>query len=175
VTKTCVGCGRGLSLGAFGKRACARDGLQSNCRECMAARQLRAFLADPERVRDKSRRYRAQHQDTVRERNRDRKGRMAPAQRAVEAARCRAWEAAHPGVHAAWMLVGHAVRSGRLVKPSACEACGLDGRLHGHHHRGDTDPLDVVWLCLTCHNAAHKALDNEPVPERLGEATVSAD
>jgi hypothetical protein len=52
-----------------------------------------------------------------------------------------------------------AVARGEVVKPSTCEACGEatpSARLHGHH----TDysrPLDVRWLCLSCHAAEHRS------------------
>lgn len=56
-----------------------------------------------------------------------------------------------------------AVRSalirGRLVRPDRCQKCGQkpptakDGRslIHAHHHKGYECPLDVEWLCVTCH------------------------
>jgi hypothetical protein len=60
-------------------------------------------------------------------------------------------------VAAARKAVSRAVRSGRLVKPSACSSCGHVtpvARLHGHH-RDHRRPLDVAWLCDRCHRAEH--------------------
>jgi hypothetical protein len=51
-----------------------------------------------------------------------------------------------------------AVKRGLLVKPSACSACGTAlpaKRLHGHHPDYDY-PLEVEWLCNTCHYAKHR-------------------
>jgi hypothetical protein len=61
---------------------------------------------------------------------------------------------------AAYDKVRHAVRTGKLVKPDICEKCGCtpprrrDGRslIQGHHHRGYSRPLDVRWLCHSCHD-----------------------
>lgn len=55
-------------------------------------------------------------------------------------------------------LVRFYVRTGRINRPDACQDCGRETRLHGHHHRGYTGEakLDVVWLCPACHWARHR-------------------
>jgi len=53
-------------------------------------------------------------------------------------------------------LVGHAINSGKLVKPNRCSECGEDNAtIHGHHENY-MRPLDVIWLCPTCHRRKHK-------------------
>ena len=49
--------------------------------------------------------------------------------------------------------VYRAVRSGRLVRQPC--ACG-NPQSHAHHH-DYTKPLDVRWLCVTCHAQEHRA------------------
>jgi len=61
-------------------------------------------------------------------------------------------EPRHPLARAAWNRVNRAVANGSLV-PEPCP-CGLPGE--AHHHRGYDHPLDVVWLCRSHHQAAHK-------------------
>lgn len=51
--------------------------------------------------------------------------------------------------------VRRAVRDGRLVKPDACENCGATGTLLHGHHDDYSKPLDVIWLCPTCHADRH--------------------
>lgn len=51
-------------------------------------------------------------------------------------------------------MVRDAVKSGKLTKPRMCSQCSTEGTLHGHH-TDYTKPLDVVWLCQSCHLAAH--------------------
>ncbi len=56
--------------------------------------------------------------------------------------------------------VTNAVARGKLKKPSRCEKCKKKiskRKLHGHHHRGYKNPLDVQWLCEPCHRLAHAA------------------
>jgi RNase P subunit RPR2 len=46
-----------------------------------------------------------------------------------------------------------AVRSGRLKKPTSCSECHKElppRKIHGHH-LDYANPLDVVWLCVSCH------------------------
>jgi hypothetical protein len=51
----------------------------------------------------------------------------------------------------------YAIRRGRIIKPQSCEQCGATVRsrlLHGHH-ADYAKPLEVKWLCFTCHVAIH--------------------
>lgn len=50
-----------------------------------------------------------------------------------------------------------AVRSGKLARADACERCGREGHVDGHHHDLVGAPLEVEWLCRSCHVAHHKA------------------
>lgn len=72
--------------------------------------------------------------------------------------------------------VALAVRTGVLVRPTACEECGSEpppnrrgaAQIQAHHHNGYEDPLDVQWLCPTCHlkenRKAYAGLPVEPDP-----------
>lgn len=54
--------------------------------------------------------------------------------------------------------VNLALRLGYITKPEACQVCGyappkirnISYGLHGHH-RTHRKPLDVIWLCTSCH------------------------
>jgi hypothetical protein len=51
-----------------------------------------------------------------------------------------------------------AVRRGKLIKPTSCDECGTPGKGIGlqAHHADYTKPLDVAWLCPTCHAGRHQ-------------------
>ena len=57
--------------------------------------------------------------------------------------------------HNARIKVFQALKDGRLVMPEACEDCGIDGPLHGHHEDYGK-PLDVNWVCRNCHVNRHE-------------------
>jgi hypothetical protein len=61
----------------------------------------------------------------------------------------------HPEKWAAKRKVQRAIRAGHLVRPSACSACGVSCRPHGHHDDYGK-PLSVRWLCRECHRIADK-------------------
>ena len=49
--------------------------------------------------------------------------------------------------------VRDAIRHGKMVKPTVCECCKTETPAHlldGHHHDYDK-PLEVRWLCRSCH------------------------
>lgn len=58
-----------------------------------------------------------------------------------------------------------AVRSGRIVKPASCERCGTVTDRLDAHHSDYSRTLDVVWLCRSCHSAAHAAI-RAKIPKR---------
>lgn len=61
------------------------------------------------------------------------------------------WKAEHPGRRKANVIVGNAVRDGKLT-PLPCLVCGR--KAEAHHPNYDA-PLDVVWLCPPHHKQAH--------------------
>jgi len=64
--------------------------------------------------------------------------------------------------HLSGRVVAKALKDGTLTRPSLCSACGKDpgvglrGRTKIHaHHTDYARPMDVVWLCGSCHRHEH--------------------
>lgn len=55
----------------------------------------------------------------------------------------------------AYAVYNAALREGLLIRPSCCSACGKRGKIDGHH-ADYSKPLDVEWLCRSCHTAVHR-------------------
>lgn len=51
---------------------------------------------------------------------------------------------------AAQAAVARAIRAGLLHRPVVCSECGYEGRIEAAHRDYD-EPLDVRWLCRSCH------------------------
>jgi hypothetical protein len=80
-------------------------------------------------------------------------GTMTCRAHSAQRSECSARELAHQQVSAA-------VRDGVLIAPNACELCGSargDSPLWGihAHHEDYSRPLDVLWLCQSCHQRVH--------------------
>jgi hypothetical protein len=55
--------------------------------------------------------------------------------------------------------LNHAVRDKKIIK-LPCQSCG-NVKSEGHHHDYDK-PLEVEWLCFTCHRNSHKQIHENP-------------
>lgn len=55
--------------------------------------------------------------------------------------------------HKAHKAVYYAIKTGKLIK-KPCESCGSLIRVQGHHWNYDL-PLDVKWMCVSCHRKHH--------------------
>ena len=61
------------------------------------------------------------------------------------------------------ILLNQAVQRGEITRPPFCSMCGGEADVHGHHH-DYRKPLDVIWLCASCHGLAH-ASDPAGLPQ----------
>lgn len=115
--------------------------LSAYCKPCTLLVDYEARQRDPERRRESLRRYAATHSETV-------------------TASRRRWAAEHPDAHRvivrAHAAVARAVRRGELIRPEKCEECGGPGRRIEAAHHDYTKPLDVRWLCSSCHRRYDK-------------------
>ncbi len=94
----------------------------------------------------------------------------------------------YPERQRAYGAVKRALLRGDLIRPKHCGKCtcavgpASDGRsmIHAHHHAGYNAPLDVEWLCSSCHkgkdggavgrrNAKAKLLDQDVLNIRLSD------
>jgi hypothetical protein len=69
--------------------------------------------------------------------------------------KCRARRQMTPVQNSAVCKAGYAIRSGKL-KPCPCETCGSTTNIQAHHDDYNK-PLDVRWLCHSCHTILHVA------------------
>lgn len=59
-----------------------------------------------------------------------------------------------------WSLVAKAIKDGVIIKAEECSCCGSKMYLEGHHY-DYSKPLEVVWLCKSCHTYEHIRINKE--------------
>lgn len=52
-------------------------------------------------------------------------------------------------------ILRYQISKGKIKRPSNCSKCNKECFPHGHHDDYDK-PLDVIWLCQSCHRFLHK-------------------
>jgi hypothetical protein len=143
--RTCKVCGTTSNASEFYR------GVNNFCKECHKSnvRENRKKNADRYKEYD-AKRFR----EDPKVKARHAAYRKTPAGIASMSKARRKWREANSDKRAAHVILGNAVRDGRIIKPEFCSECGAGGTIHGHH--GDySRPLDVVWLCQTCHKKQH--------------------
>lgn len=139
--KACSRCEKVKDDSAFQIRKASPDGMTAACKECLSKYdKSRANL--PRRVE-----ARACYQQTERGR-----------ERSAEAKR--KFSLRHPAKRKAHIIVGNCLRDGKLERPERCDNCKCECKPQAHHSDYGK-PLDVEWLCVSCHVDWHK--HNTPI------------
>ena len=136
--KKCFKCGEEKPLTAFYKHKNTTDGHLGKCKECTKkdVRQNRKEKIDYYREYDVDR-YAA---------NQER--RKAQYGYVVE------WRKKFPIKYRAHNVVHAAIRDKKIERGVKCECCGDIKNLHAHHD-DYAKPLEVRWLCPSCHHEWH--------------------
>lgn len=150
--KECFKCNKIKPLTEFYKHPAMADGRVNKCKECNKkdVRENREKKVDYYREYDA---FRYRRDDTIKERN----ARYAALNKGKDNHLKRDYVSRNPKKRAAHVLLGNAVRDGVIQKPIKCSRCNEftpSRRLHGHHYDYNK-PLDVIWLCASCHGFEH--------------------
>lgn len=132
--KLCGVCKTTKPRRAFHRRKASSGGLAACCKMCQRTYD-KARLHQPTRVAS-----RLVYKDTAHGRRRLAVGKKA-------------WVARNPSARKAHIILGNALRDGKITK-RPCRDCGSK-KVHGHHEKY-SKPLDVIWLCARCHRAKHE-------------------
>jgi hypothetical protein len=167
--KNCPACGETKPLDEFYRHRRQKDGRQPWCKLCHRARNRAWRRANPEWVAEHNKKWRDRHPGAANmaskrwkeqnsQRNRAAEKRWREQNPSITAAGHKRHDRRHPERASARQVVRDAVRRGRISKPSTCEGCDETfdkGLLHGHHEDYGK-PLEIEWLCTSCHTKRHK-------------------
>ena len=141
--KTCFKCGTSKPIDEFYGHSRMADGHLGKCKDCTKADVIRHRRECPDIVRagdarKTKRRY------------------AANKKQAMERQRIR--RAANRLQGKAYNSVRRAITSGVISIPDNCSRCHSSARLCAHHE-DYSKPLDVTWLCCSCHMRVHWSKD----------------
>jgi ribosomal protein S27AE len=131
--KLCRTCNTEKDDSGFHRRKASPDGLAARCKKCQSKYdKARANL--PRRVKAR---------EAYKQTDRGKKAHVRA---------CKKWVERNTVKRAANVIVGNAIRDGRLTK-KPCEKCG-ETKVHGHHD-DYAQPMTVRWLCAKHHQEWH--------------------
>ncbi len=133
--KFCPKCKIEKESSEFFKNKARRDGLRCWCKEC---------------CREDCNKYRRTEKGKeVRRKYRQTNSGKAACQRTNQR-HDQKYRQLNPEKIKARSAVSHAIRDGKLIRPSHCESCSKK-RFAEAHHKDYSKPLIVNWLCKECH------------------------
>ena len=135
----CPACTAKLPMDAFYVMPWKPSGRSSRCKRCYGEQQNE---------------WRAKNRPAIRAQTIEQNGRARKADPARFRAYRKKHDAKYPEKKRARVSLKSAIKAGRILKPSACEKCGVTCVAHGHHP-DYSKPLKVMWLCPLCHRTEH--------------------
>lgn len=154
-SKSCTKCGETKIAAEFYRNDAMRSGLNSQCKACCRARSGRYFRNNKEVCLEK---MRLKNRETYKPGQKY--SRQSPSRtREMRAEYQRQYRAQHGERSRARKAVMTAIANGTLI-PKPCERCGFGLGVHAHHE-DYSKPLDVNWLCQTCHGRRHREINDE--------------
>lgn len=135
--KTCFKCNETKPYSEFYQHNETTDGYLGKCKHCAKL--------DSRNCRKKNKKY-YQEYDKKRRQNSDR---ILSARQAIKD-----WQVKNPRKAWASRTLNNALRDGRILRGAECENCNSTENICGHHD-DYLKPLEVRWLCSSCHSQWH--------------------
>ena len=135
--KQCFKCGRILDIEEFYPHKQMRDGHLNKCKECTKKDASKRLRLHPDVVKEyESKRSKTEHRKKLR---------LFYTEK---------YRKEHPERISANSKVGRAIKSGKIIKPKCCSICGKECKTVAHHY-DYSKPLDVIFVCQSCHKRIH--------------------
>jgi hypothetical protein len=136
--RECLKCHVTKAVSEFYKDKSRKDGVHPYCKTCRIAHACTWGKANRHRTIEYTRKYKRRHAVQIKESN-------------------RVYALKNKKKIDARLILNVAVRTWAVVRPQNCERCGRQAKVHGHHDDYDR-PLEVEWLCASCHMSHHAAV-----------------
>lgn len=146
--KTCKRCEKSLPLESFHKHSGFKDGRRTTCKDCANAEMRKYYAANRESHLETCRNWQKNNQDKValyQKRHRRRKSKSDNL-----------YKANHPVRVRAQKKLNYAVFKGEVKREESCQVCGCSDKKTEAHHYDYDKPLQVIWVCTSCHGWIHR-------------------
>ena len=174
--KRCRVCKVEKELGEFNKDKSRKDGLQNKCKICQKQYKKQYYQRNKETMNQYQKQYFQRNKEAIKEyqkeyvqRNKEeiKAYRKQYVQRNKEEIKQyykeynKDYYRRNPEKQKARGILNSAVRRGKVHKPLYCSSCEGDKHLEAHH-TDYSKPLEVLWLCKSCHVELHKRINKQP-------------
>jgi ribosomal protein S27AE len=154
--KTCSECKQDKTLSEFYVHKAMLDGYLNKCKECVKSRIKKHRNENIEKIKE----YDKQRANLPHRIQARKQYSQSPKGKEAHAKAHKKYIEKFPMARAAQVIVGNAIRDGRLIVKKICSVCGSN-KLVEAHHDDYTKPLDIRELCKKCHKEWHS--QNEPI------------
>ena len=165
-TYICEICGEEKPITDFYKEVSKR-GHTKNCIECIKKRKKEYYKKNYDKIKEarqkdennhvlRQRRYVKNNKEKVQKTNTE----QYCKNREKRINYAREHRKKFPAQEHAHQVLRSAIRSGRMVRPDECSICHKKCKPQGHHE-DYSKPLDVIWLCRSCHTLVHRDYFNK--------------
>jgi len=131
--KECIKCNSIKNIKEFYKGKSYSDGYRSKCKNC---------------ILQECKEYRMENKDKIKKYERSPNRALKRRERFKE--ECLKF----PEKIIARRILRKAINKKQILKPSNCSICGSNMNIEGHHN-DYSEPLNVIWLCVSCHKEIH--------------------
>ena len=139
--KPCGKCKRHRSKVFFSKKKDSKDRLQPICKDCEKEVNHEYYLANKEKVMRQVKMWSEKNPQKVRAAWR----KYSSTRYDKQPEKIRPRQAIHAII---WQ--------GKLIRPTVCSTCNTETFIEAHHPDYGK-PLEVIWLCRSCHRKLHKS------------------
>lgn len=133
-----------------------------SAKEIRLAKMREYYRKNKKRLIAKMAIYRREHLDKLRQYIKDYQKAHPRKATPHDLEKMREWKRKNPEKVKVRYLVWKAMRDGIIKKPESCEECGSKTRICAHHD-DYSKPLQVRWLCWSCHKFFHSGVDSKIV------------
>ena len=146
--KRCSRCKIEKELNEFNKDKSSKDGLRYRCKLC----EKQYYQLNREEKNQYQKQYRQLNREKIREYSQLNKEKINQNKNQ--------YYHRNPEKQKARLKLNNAVRRGKIHKPVFCSSCDSDRHLEAHH-TDYSNPLQVLWLCRSCHRELHNKMREE--------------